>query len=556
MRPPADMLIKNGLLVDPVMETARRTDISLKDGKIFSYAPTRAEEVVDATGCYVSCGFIESHLHVEGLHLLPENYAAAFLAHGTTTIVTDLHEIANTGGLEGLLWYLSLIDGLPLDFFVMAPSSVPSSRFELGFGRIGLRGLRRLKASKRVIGLGEVMDVEGVIRRRRDVMGKIGLFEGRPVDGHAPGLSGSDLDLYLSAGIHSDHETTGTIEGMEKLKRGVHLFLREGSAAKDLLNLLPLIAPEHIPRLSLCADDLSARDLFGQGHLDRMIGLLVSSGINLFRALRLVTANPALYFNLSDRNSLALGRTADLVVFDRPEKPRVRVTVKNGKIVYQDGQGLPCQAKVRPGASAVLNVAPFSMDALRQRPRGRRIRVMAVREGTILVNEIEAEARIENGYLAADQGRDIVLAYVFDRYRAETEYGFGFVSGFSLKAGALGTTYAHDSHNLIVIGDNMEDIYRVFQALKACGGGMAASHQAMEVSLPMPFFGIISGLSSGEFLKKEAELDRVVRKMGVTLQNPFFQMSFISLPVIPHLRLTAKGLFCVSTSTYVEASYG
>ena len=555
MKPSADILIRNGTLVDPVMETATRTDISIKDGRIFSYGPSAAEEVVDAKGCLISCGFIESHLHVEGLHLLPEHYVCAFLAHGTTAIVTDLHEIANAGGLPGLLWYLSLIDSIPLDLFVMAPSCVPSSRFELGIGRLGIKELNRLKSLKRVIGLGEVMDVEAVMGRQEAVMRKIALFEGRPIDGHAPGLTGGELDLYLSAGIHSDHETTGLDEGAEKLKRGMHLFLREGSAAKDLPNLLPLIQGSNLARLCLCTDDLSARDLIEEGHLDRIVSRLVGRGVPLFHALRMVTANPALYFNLSDRNSPGVGRKADLVVFDRPEDMRVRATVKNGRLVYRDGRGEAASTTGRPEAPAMMKVAPFSREALRQKARGNRIRVMGVRDGSILVEDLEEEARIEDGYLAADQGRDILLAYVFDRYRRDEKYGFGFVRGFSLKEGAIGTTYAHDSHNLIIVGDNVEDIYRVLRTVEACGGGMAASRKGIQVCLPMPFFGIISSLSAREYLQKEAELMGLVRKMGVTLKNPFFQMSFISLPVIPHLRLTTRGLLSVPASQYVEANH-
>jgi adenine deaminase len=250
-----------------------------------------------------------------------------------------------------------------------------------------------------------------------------------------------------------------------------------------------------------------------------------------------------------------VGRKADLVVFDRPEDVRVRATVKNGRLVYRDGRGEAASTTGRPEAPAMMKVAPFSREALRQKARGNRIRVMGVRDGSILVEDLEEEARIEDGYLAADHGRDILLAYVFDRYRRDEKYGFGFVRGFSLKEGAIGTTYAHDSHNLIIVGDNVEDVYRVLRTVEACGGGMAASRNGIQVCLPMPFFGIISSLSAREYLQKEAELMGLVRKMGVKLKNPFFQMSFISLPVIPHLRLTTKGLLSVSTSQYVEANH-
>lgn len=553
----ADLLIRNGLLVDPARETIARTDVAVRDGRVFSYSETDARETFDASGCFVSPGFIESHLHVEGLHLLPEHYCNAFLSHGTTTIVTDLHEIANAGGMEGLRWYLSLMDRVPLDLFVMAPSCVPSSRYELGAARLGAGDLRALSRLRRVIGLGEVMDIEGVAGRRRDVVRKISLFAGKPVDGHAPGLAGKDLDLYMSAGIHSDHETSGKEEGSEKLRKGMHLFLREGSVAKDLGNLEALISPENMDRLSLCTDDLSFRDLHDKGHLDRTVSRLVRSGVPLPRALRLVTTSPASYFNLSDRNAPAPGRKADLVVFDRPEEMRVRLTVKDGAVVYREGGEArgPRPAAVDSPLPSAMKVASFSKEELRKKASGNRIRVMAVTEGSIVAGDTTADARIEDGFLAADPGRDIALAYIFDRYRREATYGFGFVKGFGLKQGALGTTYAHDSHNLIVLGSDVDAVYEVLEVLKGCGGGMAACHKGTTSHVPMPYFGILSQLGSDAFLEREAELGRLVREMGIGLANPFFQMSFLSLPVIPHLRLTTKGLFHVASSTYVEASH-
>ena len=512
-----------------------------------------AREVIDAEGCYVSCGFIESHLHVEGLHLLPEHYFRAFLAHGTTTVVTDLHEIANAGGMRGLRWYLSLIDEVPLDLFVMAPSCVPSSPHECGAATIGAGDLRRLRGMRRVIGLGEVMDMRAVIRRQKAIMRKIALFEGKPVDGHAPGLTGDDLDLYMSAGIHSDHETTSLREGREKLKRGMHLFLRQGSVARDLDTLLPLVRPANMDNLSLCSDDLSGRDLFESGHLDRLVSRLVQAKVPLFRALRLVTRNPAVYFNLSDRNAPVPGRTADLVIFDNPTEMRIKATVKNGKVVYREGDGIGAGRKTGAApAHSGLNVAPFHKEDLRRKATGEERRAIGVREGAIVTDDLTLDARTEDGYLVADHERDLVFAYVFDRYRADAAYGSCLVHGFALRGGALGTTYSHDSHNLLIVGDNSEDIYGVFRLLKERGGGMAASCGGSGLVIPMPYYGIISHLDGRELVEKERELDGMVRKMGVSLSNPFFQMSFLSLPVIPTLRLTTKGLFHVGTGRYVD----
>jgi len=533
-------------------ETVTRTDLFIKEGKILAFSGNGAREVIDAEGCWVSCGFIESHLHVEGLHLLPEHYFRAFLAHGATTLVTDLHEIANAGGMRGLHWYLSLIDEVPLDVFVMAPSCVPSSPHECGAARIGAGDLRRLKGTRRVIGLGEVMDFSAVIRRKRGIMRKIALFEGKPVDGHAPGLAGDDLDLYVSAGIYSDHELTSLAEAREKLKRGMHLFLRQGSASQDLDMLLPLVRPAHMASLSLCTDDLSCRDLYESGHLDRLVSKLVQSKVPLFRALRLVTRNPAVYFNLSDRNAPSPGRKADLVVFDMPGEMRVRATVKNGKVVYREGEEIGAEEETltAPVVSG-LNVAPLRREDLRREATGKRARAIGVREGAIVTDDLTVDARTENGYLASDHERDLVFAYVFDRYRADPAYGFGLVHGFGLKEGALGTTYSHDSHNLLIVGDNVDDIYEVFCLLKECGGGMAASRRGSRLVVPMPYFGVISHLDGPALLEKEREMDAMARRMGVCLKNPFFHLSFLSLPVIPALRLTTKGLFHVATARYV-----
>ncbi len=515
-------MIKNGLLVDPLKETAQRTDISIRDGKILAFSGKRAREIIDAEGCWVSCGFIESHLHVEGLHLLPAHYFRAFLAHGATTLVTDLHEIANAGGMAGLRWYLSIIDEVPLDLFVMAPSCVPSSPYERGAAKIGPGELRRLKGMRRVIGLGEVMDFSAVIKRQKSIMRKIDLFDGKPVDGHAPGLTGDDLDLYMSAGIHSDHEITSLVEAREKLKLGMHLFLRQGSASQDLDMLLPLVRPANMDNLSLCTDDLSCRDLCESGHLDRLVSKLVRSKVPLPRALRLATRSPAVYFNLSDRNAPVPGRKADLVVFDNPEEMRVRATVKDGKVVYREGSDIDA-VKETPRAPVVsrLNLAPLRREDLRKTATGKRTRAIGVREGTIVTDDLAVDARTEDGYLVSDHERDLVFAYLFDRYRAEAAYGSGLVHGFRLRNGALGTTYAHDSHNLLIVGDNLEDVYDVFCLLRECGGGMAASSRGSSLVAPMPYFGIISHLDAHSLLEKEREARRYGEEYGGVPKEPF-----------------------------------
>ncbi len=388
----------------------------------------------------------------------------------------------------------------------MAPSCVPSCRFEKGLGELGMKELARLRGHKRVIGLGEMMDIGGVLGRKKSVMRKIDLFAGKPIDGHAPTLSGEALRSYIAAGIHSDHETTTLEEGREKLALGMHLFLRQGSVSNDLGTSLPLIKKSYLPQLSLCTDDLSVRDLFEQGHLDVLVRRLVQAGLPLARALRLVTVSPANYFNLSDRKGLDAGRKADLVIFEDPQNIRVRMTIKNGRVVYR-GEKRPHKAHpLTKAPPSRMKIARFSLDDLRQKAKGHMVHVIGVREGTLLSEHRVAEARVGDGYLLPDADRDIVYAYVFDRYRGEKRYGFGFVQGFSLRGGAIGTTYAHDSHNLIIVGDNLTDIFAVLTTInggKWGHGAITARAGSLSIS-PCPFMVLFQTVMVGSTCGKKS----------------------------------------------------
>jgi adenine deaminase len=503
----------------------------------------------------VAPGLIDSHLHLEGLHLLPGAYANAFLAHGATTIVTDLHEIANAGGFEGVIWYLNLLRHLPIDVFVMAPSSVPSCPFEQGAGVIGLKELRRLKKMSRVIGLGEVMNIPGVQNRDRDVISKIRLFSGGPIDGHAPQLRGRNLTQYLSAGICSDHETTDLKEGEDKLRQGMRLFLRMGSASKDLERLLPLIKRRWAPLLSLCTDDLSAADLAAHGHIDLLIRYLIERGVSLLNALKLATVNAADYFCLVDRNRMGVGKKADLIVFDGPKALQIKMVIKNGQIAYREGDTLWPEPSPVNAPLIDSRIADFQMDDLPQRSKGERIHVIGVNGGTLITSHLVENARGKDGFLTVDHDNGLCFAYAFDRYEANRRFGFGFVRGFSIHGGAIGSTYAHDSHNMVIIGDNVADIFEALNCLKREKGGMVAARGGhIEAFIPMPYYGIISGLPGDEFLRREAGLRESMSKMGINQGNAFFQLSFLSLPVIPALRLTVNGLFDVNAEQYIEAN--
>lgn len=424
-----------------------------------------------------------------------------------------------------------------------------------GGGVIGVKELRRLRGMPRVIGLGEVMNVPGVQKRDRTVMNKIRLFSERPIDGHAPRLKGPDLIRYLSAGICSDHETTDLEEGEDKLRAGMHLFLRMGSASKDLERLVPLIKPHVLPLLSLCTDDLSTADLAQHGHIDYLVRYLVKHGVSLLDALKLATVNAAGYFCLADRKWMGVGKKADLTVFDGPKDMRVKMVIKNGRIAYREGDVLWPQPGPVNASPIESRTADFEMGDLLQSAKGNRIHVIGIEEGTLITSHLVENARVKEGVLTADPDDGLCLAYAFDRYKGNRRFGFGFVRGFSIRGGAIGTTYAHDSHNMLIVGDNMADVFEVFNCLKRRGGGMAAARGGrVEEFISMPYYGIISSLSGDEFLRREAGLRESMVKMGVSQSDAFFQLSFLSLPVIPTLRLTVNGLFDVDSGQYIEAN--
>jgi adenine deaminase len=517
--------------------------VAIADGCIAGlgeYAGPRLE--VDGA-CLVP-GFIDGHLHLESSLLSPGELARALLARGTTTVVADPHEICNIWGSRGLDYFLEATEGLPLDFFFVAPSCVPASTLGTSGAVLEAEDLAPYRDHPRVLGLAEVMNFPGIVAGDAGLLKKIAAFRGKVVDGHAPLLSGKALNAYRAAGIGSDHECTEAAEALEKLRLGFYLMVRQGSLARNLGDLLPAVPPAALRRTLLVTDDCHPLDLLHRGHLDHLLRMAVSCGLDPVMALSLVTLNAAEYFRLRDRGALAPGLLADIVALENLEDFSVSRVWKRGRLLVEDGHirkdFAPSALPQAPGSWEIKNLTAASLSPPVE---GEVVKVMGLIPGQILTKKLVLPAPAANGRLAADPQRDILKVAVAERHRGTGNVGLGLVQGFGLKMGALASTVAHDCHNLIVMGASDEDMVAAARHLAQLGGGMAvAAGGRVLADLPLPIAGLMSLTPLAATATAWEGLNRACRELGGTLPEPFMVLSFLALEVIPELKLTDRGL--------------
>jgi len=553
---PAELLLANARIVDVFTGRVEEGNVAIAGGRIAGVGDyLQAEEVLDLEGKYLLPGLLDGHVHLESSLLHPREYARAVVPRGVLGVVTDLHEIANVCGLEGIRWVLACAEKLPLDIFVMAPSCVPATNLENSGAVVDLAELEAMLDWPQVIGLGEVMNYPGVVRGETKILEKIRLFRGRPIDGHAPGLRGEDLNAYLAAGIFSDHECTALEEAREKLSLGMWLMIREGTSAKNLEALLPLVDDQTYGRCFFVVDDRSCADLLQDGDVDGVVRKAIGLGLDPVRAIRLATLNPAEYFRLAGLGAIAPGYWANLMVVDDLSSLQAKLVFYRGKLVAQEGQPIFEEPGIEtwPQVSQTVRVKPFDIEALRIPVRGETFPVIEVIPGQILPRRRDERVREVEGFIEPDPERDILKLVVVERHKASGNIGRGLVRGFGLKRGALASSVAHDSHNLVAVGADDRDILQAIKELERLQGGLVVVAGGRVISsLPLPLAGLLSNEPLKTVAEKLARLEQAASDLGCSLPSPFSVLSFLALPVIPELRLTDRGLVDVTSFKLLE----
>jgi adenine deaminase len=541
---PADLVLRRARVVDIFSAAVIEADVALSGEAIVGLGDGfRARETVDLAGRFVLPGLIDAHVHVESSMVPPREFARAVVPRGVTTVVTDPHEIANVHGLDGIRFMLEDARNVPLAMLVNASSCVPATTMGTAGATLSAEDLAPLLDEPAVLGLAEVMNFPGTVMGDEDVLAKLRAFAGRPIDGHAPGLSGRQLGAYVAAGIWSDHECTTVDEAREKIRLGMTVFLREATNAKNLRTLLPLVTAETERRFCLCTDDRQPPDLLAEGSIDHLIRLAVGEGVPPVRAIRMATLNTAEHFRLRDRGAIAPGRRADLVVVDDLATMQAEAVYVAGRLVAREGELLGDSGQTDCAALGDSIHIDWSRVDLQVPARGTRVRVIGAVPDQLVTRHEIVEATIEAGCAVADPARDLLKMAVIERHGRDGGVGVGFVTGIGLERGAIASTVAHDHHNLVVIGADDRSMLTAARAAGDAGGGqVAAIGDRVLAVLSLPIAGLMSDRPIGEVRSAMEGLIAAARELRSRLHDPFMAMSFLALEVIPSLKLTDKGL--------------
>jgi len=540
---PAELLFKNAKLVNVLSGEIHPANIAVDDGRVVGIGDYKARKVIDLRGAYLAPSLIDGHFHVESSMLMAPEFARAVVPHGTGAVVIDPHEYANVLGLDGIRYVLESSKNLPLDFFIMLPSCVPATALETAGARITADDLRLMIGDERVAGIAELMNFPGVYLGAKNELAKIDAGKGKCIDGHAPGLRGKNLNAYVLAGVRSDHESVEVPEAREKLRLGMHILLREGSTERNLEHLLPLVNTHNAANCSFATDDKLAGDLVSEGHIDHCVRKSVKLGLSPITALQIATINTARHYRLQNLGAIAPRYWADFIVFDDLKKFNVRQTYKKGVLVAEGGKYLGKSVARVPLPRSTMNLRYQPRDLVITAIRAQKIRVFEIVPRQIITRELITKPKIQDGEIAPDIQRDILKLVVVERHRATGNVGVGFVRGFKLRRGAIGSTVAHDAHNVVVAGTNDADIIKAIEELQRMQGGqVAVAHGRVKAQLGLPIAGLVSDCPLAEVMKRIDALNAAARALGCNLDAPFMTLSFLSLSPIPQLKLTDQGL--------------
>jgi adenine deaminase len=553
----ADLLIKNGRVVDVFSGQIEKKDVAIFGGMIIGFGDYQARKIIDVKGDFLCPGLIDGHVHIESSMVTIPEFARAVLPNGTTTVVTDPHEIANVLGQEGIRFMAESARGVPLNVFIMLPSCVPATHMETSGATLRAADLRPLFKEPWIIGLAEMMNFPGVIFRDSGVLKKIEMAKGKRIDGHAPLLSEKGLYAYLTAGIRSDHECTTLKEAKEKLKNGMWIMIREGSTARNLKDLLPLVTSKNSRRFLFVTDDRHPKELLGEGHINSMVKQAIRWGIDPILAIQMATLNAAEYFRLDDLGAIAPGYRADIVTFDHLGRFQIKKVFKDGVWVAENRKMLPrsirlfphflLKRKRRTQVKGSVRIKPLDKDGFLLRSNQPFVKVIQLIPGQIVTKKVVKKILLRDGVAYPNIKEDILKIVVVERHRGTGNIGVGFVQGFGLKKGAIGSSVAHDSHNLVIVGTDDQDILKAVNTIKTMGGGLVSvSDGRVLASLPLPIAGLMSEASVLQVHHQLEALHHATKSLGCKLPDPFMTLSFLSLPVIPELKVTDKGLVDVN----------
>jgi adenine deaminase len=545
---PAELVLANARIVNVFTGEIEHGNVAIYGDRIAGVGNyQQARQVLDLRGKYLAPALINGHTHLESSMLDVAQYARAVVPHGTSVVVTDLHEIANVCGLDGMRYVLDRARRLPLKVFLMAPSCVPATPLETSGASLGPGDIRRVLRWRDCLGLGEVMNFPGVLGGDPDILSKIELARGKVIDGHAPGLREAKLSAYISAGIYSDHESVSIDEAGDKLKQGMRVMIREGSSEKNLDALLPLVTDKTYKRCLFVVDDRSCSDLLRDGDIDAVVRKAIGRGLDPVRAIQMATINSAEYFGLNSMGAIAPGYLANIIVTGDLSELEIGMVFYHGRLVAKEGKPLFQNRAAVRGLTNTVNIKPFNIEALKLFASGESEPVIEAIPGQIITRKTMKSVRIIDKVIVPDTERDILKLAVVERHKATGNVGVGLVTGFGLKQGALASSIAHDSHNIVVVGTSDEDIFTAIKEIERLQGGLTVvAGGRVLASLALPVAGLLSDEPLEVVVRKLEKLEQLARNLGNTLPSPFSTLSFLALPVIPEIRLTDLGLVDVN----------
>jgi adenine deaminase len=555
-RKKADLVLKNARVVNVFTLEIMEGDVAIQDGYIAGIGSYDGETEIDIKGKYVTPGLIDGHVHLESAMVSPAEFAKAVVPLGTTTVIADPHEIANVAGVKGITYILEATEKLPLQVFVMLPSCVPATNFENAGAVLSANELAPLYEHSRVLGLGEMMDYPGVVNADEAIMEKIEGAANRVIDGHGPNLKGHELNAYVAAGIRTEHECSTTEEMVDRLRLGMYILIREGSAAMNLKELIQVVSRENVRRCLFCTDDKHPEDLLRRGHINNNLRMAVEEGLDPVAAISMATLNAAECYGLKQVGAVAPGYLADLVVFDDLIHFDVKMVFREGLLVAEDGK--PLFATHHQEGTMVANsvhLPAINKDSLALKLSSDIVNVIQLQPHSLVTLKTVRKVNVVEGEFTYHKRLDILKMAVIERHHGTGNIGLGLVEGFGLKNGAIATTIGHDSHNLIVIGDNDDDMLTAINEINGVGGGITICSQGNVIqTLPLSIAGLMSNKSLEEVNHQlKCMLEIAWNELSVSRNiDPFMLLSFLALPVIPQLKLTDMGLFDVDRFQFID----